>query len=171
MDELATLLPRFFNKHVRGDHAPVLEVLLPLWPWVAGKAMAEQSRPVAFANGILTLAAFSAPWVTELRGLHDEIRTAINRTLGRPLVKRVRVKLAPLSGPDPGCGISSAFGFENGATSARQAFPALPMPGQAPASIHDPGQTGLQASLDPEIREVLSRSFTKYFARGNRMVN
>jgi hypothetical protein len=170
MDELGKLLPRFLNKHVRGDNAPVLEVLTPLWTRVAGKAMAEQSRPVAFGNGTLTLAASSLPWVTELRGLHDEIRSAVNRTLGKPLVKRVRVRLAPVSSSfDPD--VTRTFPLETGKPADD--------PGQGILTAHNPAligkgdgtEFGLQTDLDPEIREVLLRSFTKYFGRRRGMVN
>ncbi len=171
MDELGKLLPRFLNKHVRGDQAPVVEVLAPLWPRVAGRAVAEQSRPVGFGNGTLTLAASSAPWAKELRGLHDEIRIAVNRTLGRPLVKRVRVKLAAaqVSGVDRD--VSGAFGLENEAPSVQQKLGILSTPDHAPTSIPDGGDFGLESGLDLEVREVLSRSFAKYFGRANGRVN
>ncbi|HXJ91567.1 MAG TPA: DUF721 domain-containing protein [Terriglobia bacterium] len=170
MDELSKLLPRFLSKHVRGDQPPVLEVLAPLWPRVAGRAMAEQSRPVAFGNGTLTVAASSAPWATELRGLHDEIRIAVNRTLGRPLVKRVRVRLTPV-GSEDGRDLSGGVGLEREAPSARQDFGILPTPGEAPASIYDGKEFSLHAGLDPETREIMFRSFAKYFGRTNRRVN
>jgi len=171
MDELGKLLPRFLNKHVRGDQAPVLEVLAPLWPRVAGKAMAEQSRPVAFGNGTLTLAASSAPWATELRGLHDEIRIAVNRTLGRPLVKRVRVKLSPGPSSDARLEVPCALDLKTETLQAKQASAMVPSPGEELDVIGGENKFGLESALDPEIREVLWRSFAKYFARTNGRVN
>jgi hypothetical protein len=171
VDELCKLLPRFLNKHVRGDHAPVLEVLGPLWPCVAGRVMAEQSRPVAFGNGTLTLAASSAPWATELRGLHNEIRTAINRTLGRSLVKRVRVRLAPVPSSHASLEVTRAFGVGNGAPAGTPAFQMLAAQDPAPTASGKKREFDLQAGLDPEIREVLLRSFAKYFGRANGRVN
>jgi hypothetical protein len=168
MEELGKLLPRFLNKHVRGDQPPVLEVLGPLWPRVAGRAMAEQSRPIAFGNGTLTLAASSAPWATELRGLHDEIRIAVNRTLGRPLVKRVRVRLSPVPGSDARLEAPCAFALKSDTPTATQAFKVLPPTSEELDAI---GSFGLESSLDPEIRAVLSRSFAKYFGRTNGRVN
>jgi hypothetical protein len=171
MDELGKLLPRFLSKHLRGDQAPVLEVLAPLWPRVAGRAMAEQSRPVAFANGTLTLAASSAPWATELRGLHDEIRIAVNRTLGRPLVKRVRVRLSPAPSSDTHLEVPCAFDLKTDTPPAKQAFGMLPPTGEELDSIGGESKFGLESGLDPEIREVLSRSFAKYFGRTNGRVS
>lgn len=171
MDQLGKLLPRFFNKHVRGDRPPVLEVLSPLWPRVAGKAMAAQSRPVAFGNGTLTVAAFNAPWATELRGLHHEIRTAVNRTLGRPLVKRVRVKLASASdyhvGPDGKYVDAVAYR----APADEQDFRTSESKAAATRTSVEETELALRSALDPEVREVLLRSFAKYFGRSNRMVN
>jgi len=166
MDELGKLLPRFLNKHVRGDHAPVLEVLTPLWTRVAGKAMAEQSRPVAFGNGTLTLAASSAPWVTELRGLHNEIRTAVNRTLGKPLVKHIRVRLAPVSNSQPDRKNAHAAGVGNGTAADEQALRSSAMKDTATTARVNEKEFSFQAGLDPEVREVLLRSFAKYFGRG-----
>lgn len=171
MDELGKLLPRFLNKHVRGDNAPVLEVLAPLWSRVAGRAIAEQSRPAAFGNGTLTLAASSAPWATELRGLHDEIRIAVNRTLGRPLVKRVRVRLGSVPSSSNGHDVSQFSGLCTGTSPAKQPVDVLGMYGQGPVSIGDEHKLGLEPGLDPEIREVLSRSFAKYFGRANGRIN
>jgi hypothetical protein len=167
VDELCKLLPRFLNKHVRGDQAPVLQVLTPLWPRVAGRAVAAQSRPVAFGNGTLTLAASSAPWATELRGLHDEIRTTINRTLGRPLVKRIRVKLAPMPSSDAGGEVASAFSTGNEGSPGRPDLRMRAMPGEASALIASQKEFGLQTGLDPEVRETFARSFAKYFGRTN----
>lgn len=171
MDELGKLLPRFLNRHVRGENAPVLEVLASLWPSVAGRAMAEQSRPVAFGNGILTLAASSAPWVTELGGLHDEIRVAVNRTLGRPLVKRVRVRLGSVPGSGDGHHPSGASGLDTGTPSAKQPVDLIGMYGKPLASIAGENKLGFEAGLDPEIREILLRSFAKYFGRTNERMN
>ena len=149
MDEIGKLLPQFLKRHIRGDRAPVLEVLTPLWPRVAGKAMARQAQPVAFGDGTLTLVTGNPSWAIELRGLREEIRAAVNRALGQPLVKQLRVRLDPRMG-------------ENNVqeTAGRAAVP---------VEVFRSGPT--DANLDPEIRAVLARSFAKYFARGSERVN
>ena len=151
MDELGKLLPRFLNKHVRGDQPPVLEVLAPLWQRVAGRAMAEQSRPVAFGSGTLTLATSSVSWATELRGLQDEIRTAVNRTLGRQLVKRVRVRLSPISASDAHVEVPCDFDLKAQTLPARQAFAGLPPHGEGMGSIGGENTFEVESGLDPEI--------------------
>ena len=104
MEEVGEILPRVLQRHVRGAGAPVLEVLTPLWTRVAGKAVAAQARPVAFAAGTLTLSAASPSWARELKGLSEEICTAANRRLGAPVVKQIRVRLALQPPAEPGGG-------------------------------------------------------------------
>ena len=79
----------------------MVEILAPLWPRVAGKAIAANSRPVAFAAGTLTVAA-AGPWAAQLDFMSEEIRAAINAYLGREVVKKVKLRKAPrLSGQSP----------------------------------------------------------------------
>ena len=149
MEEVGKILPRVLRKQVRGERPPVLEVLAGLWPNVAGKSMAEQARPVAFRDGILTLVTASESWAIQLRGLREEIRAAANRALGRPLVKQLRVRLTL----DPGFEPSP----DSQNTESRSAPACLEEDARASA--------GLPLDLDPEIRAILARSFGKYFGR------
>ena len=149
MEEVGKILPRVVRRHVRGEGPPVLEVLAPLWARVAGKAIAEQARPVAFAAGTLTLATACLCWARELRELQEEIRASVNSALGRPLVKRLRVRHAP----------------------EMDSAGAAPPPSSAAALTERPQWAENNAGLDPEIREVLVRSFAKYFARRPEKIN
>jgi hypothetical protein len=149
MDEIGKILPQFLRKHVRGERAPVLEVLTPLWPRVAGKAMARQARPAAFGGGTLTLVTGNPSWAIELRGLREEIRAAVNRALGQPVVKQLRVRLDPAMGEND----------------IQETVRSSPVP------VELLGGGAAEANLDPEVRAVLARSFAKYFARGGGRVN
>lgn len=149
MDEIGKMLPQFLKRHVRGDRAPVLEVLAPLWPQVAGKAMASQARPVAFAGGTLTLGTGNPSWAVELRALREEIRSAVNSALGRPLVKQLRVRLDPAIGEDA----------------------ILKTAQRSPVTTEAFGEVPTAANLDPEIRAILASSFAKYFGRDRRKIN
>jgi hypothetical protein len=149
MDNIGKILPQLLKKHVRGKGAPVLEILTPFWPRVAGQAMAKQARPVAFGDGTLTLATGNPSWAIELRGLREEIRAAVNSALGRPVVKQLRVRLDPRLSPN--------------------AAKETARPSVVPAEVLRSGPA--EGSLDPEIRDVLSRSFAKYFGRGQGRLN
>lgn len=95
MEELGKLLPAFFKRHWGREDARIIEILGPLWPRVAGRGIAENSIPAEFAGGTLTLETTCASWAVQLRQMSEEIRSGINRTMGRPVVKKIQVRLAP----------------------------------------------------------------------------
>lgn len=94
MREIGAVFPAVFRGYLRGGDPRVVEILAPLWPRVAGKAIAANSRPVAFAAGTLTVAA-AGPWAAQLAFMADEMRAAINAYLGREVVKKVSLRKAP----------------------------------------------------------------------------
>ncbi|HUI43357.1 MAG TPA: DUF721 domain-containing protein [Terriglobia bacterium] len=161
MEEVGKILPRVLKRHVRGASAPVLEVLTPLWPRVAGKAMAEQAQPVAFGAGTLTLATSNASWATELYGLREEICAAVNRALGGQVVKQIRVRMAPE--------INADRAISGQRPAAQRKEPAAETPGWSPAEAG--AFETLLGGLDAETRRTLGRSFAKYFARRSEKVN
>ena len=93
MEEIGNILPAIFRTQLRRDSAPLLEILIPLWPRIAGKGIAEHSQPVAFAAGVLTLGTSCPSWAGQLRRMTEEIRAGVNSFLGCPVVKKVRVQL------------------------------------------------------------------------------
>ncbi|PYV22085.1 MAG: hypothetical protein DMG24_17830 [Acidobacteria bacterium] len=66
VQEIGKALPSVFKGHMQGANPPLVEVLAPLWPCVAGKSVAARSRPIAFDAGTLTLSAESPSWATQL---------------------------------------------------------------------------------------------------------
>jgi predicted nucleic acid-binding Zn ribbon protein len=100
--EIGKVLPAVFKGHMRRVNPPLVEILAPLWPCVAGKSIAERSEPIAFEAGVLTLAAQSASWAAQLGSMAEEIRAQVNAFLGAPLVKKLRVRLS--------AGVNPTFG-------------------------------------------------------------
>ena len=105
MEEISKILPLIFKSQVRRSSPHVLEILAPLWPQVAGKPMARHSRPVAFEDGLLTLECDCMAWSAELRRMSVDILAQINRYLGVPAVRKLKVRYvaaltAPLPPPD-----------------------------------------------------------------------
>jgi predicted nucleic acid-binding Zn ribbon protein len=92
MEEISKILPTLFKGQVRRNNPRVVEILAPLWPQVAGKPMARHSRPVAFEDGLLTLECDCLAWSAEMRCISDDIRARINRYLGAPAVRRLKVR-------------------------------------------------------------------------------
>lgn len=92
MEEISKILPLIFKGQVRRSSPHVVEILAPLWPQVAGKPMARHSRPVAFEDGVLTLESDCTAWSAELRRISGDIMAQINRYLGVPAVRRLKVR-------------------------------------------------------------------------------
>jgi predicted nucleic acid-binding Zn ribbon protein len=95
MEEISKILPLIFKAQVRRSNPRVVEILAPLWPLVAGKPMARQSRPVAFEEGTLTLECDCMSWSAEMRRIADDILARINRYLGVQAVRKLKVRCVP----------------------------------------------------------------------------
>lgn len=144
MDEIGKMLPVLFKKQIRRAEPHLLEILVPLWPRIVGRTMAEHSRPAHFDLGTLTLHADCPTWGTQLRHLTDEIRTEVNRFLGQAIVKKLRIKT--VTQPDR---------FSPSRRADRATPPSLPAD---VAMVTD-------AIADPEIAATLASSYAKYFNR------
>lgn len=151
MEEIGKILPAVFKRHLRQSDPALVDLLAPLWPRLVGKAIARQSRPVAFLAGTLQVATSCPTWAAQLQQLAEEIRTEINGHLGAPVVKRLRVRYEPKSG---------------GTETPAPARPSRSAP-EKPTLEGLDGATG----LEPDLSGVLQRSFAKYFSRHNRKVH
>ncbi len=151
MDEVVKLIPAVFRRHVGHGQAPVVEILDPLWTCVAGKTIAAHCRPVSFAAGRLTVRTGSRAWATQLCALKEELRATINSFLGAPVVKSIIVRHSP-----------SAAEEKSAIATPPQAFPREETVRPVSAG-NNLGEAGTK--LPPQIAEVVSRSFARYFAR------
>ena len=147
MEKIGRILPAILKGQVRRTQPPLIEILAPLWPCVAGKAMAEHCRPVAFHEGTLTLATECPTWKNQLQQMAEEIRAEINSFLGRPIVKRLRVLKAAQRG------------------SADHSAP-QPGPDEGRARWEDSA-----ARVDPTLARVVRLSRTKPFSRDGKRVH
>lgn len=148
MDEIGKVLPSLFRKQIGRAEPHVLEILVPLWPRIAGKTMAQHSQPARFASGVLTLAADCATWGTQLQHMTEDIRAGINGFLGQPLVKKLRIKT-----------VAQPSLFSSARCSPGTVTPAPPVVDQA---------VDLNAIADREVASALARSYAKYFNRPRR---
>jgi hypothetical protein len=147
--EIGVILPSVLRQQVRPTDSALAELLEPFWTRLVGKALAQQCRPAAFNAGTLVLETSCTSWAAEIRRMSEEIRAAVNSNLGKPLVKKLRVRFA----------VPECRGAGRGGGRAVQA----PI---APLSSPD----GL-AGLDAEISGIVERSFSKYFSRKGRLPN
>ena len=145
MEQIGKLLPGLFKKQIRRTEPHLLEILVPLWPRIAGKSMAQHSQPAYFASGVLTLATDCVAWGTELGKMTEEIRAEINSFLGQPIVKKLRIKMV---------------------TQLSLFFPPRPSSGTAPrGSAADERAMDTAPIADPAIAATLASSYAKYFTR------
>lgn len=150
MVEVGKIFPEIFKREVRRADSRLIDILAPLWPRVAGKTIAAQSRPVDFEAGTLALETSCSTWAAELRRMQDEIREETNSFLGSQIVKRIRVRFVhrqPQNAIE--CRVNK-------------------IPG---SSAFCSGSFSLQDRLDPEITRILERSFAKYFSRAQEKEN
>jgi hypothetical protein len=148
VDEIGKILPSLFRKQIRRAEPHLLDILLPLWPRIAGRTMAQHSQPALFVSGVLTLTTECATWGTQLRHMTEEIRTEINGFLGQPIVKKLRIKTVtqPALFSPPRVSPGSA--------------PLAPPPVVPPMDTDSIG--------DPEVATALASSCAKYFNRPRR---
>jgi hypothetical protein len=148
VDEIGKIIPSLFRKQIRRQEPHLLEILLPLWPRIAGGTMAQHSQPVSFTSGVLTLATDCATWGTQLRHMTEEIRAGINGFLGQPIVKKLRVKT-----------VTQPHLFSPSRPSRPVAPPAPPMVEQV---------LDTTSIADREVASALASSYSKYFNRPRR---
>jgi len=95
VEEVGRILLLVVGRHMHDSDSRLVEVLRALWPRAVGKGIAQHSRPVSFVSGILTLVTPCDAWAAQLGQMGEEVRAAINGFLGKPLVKKVRVRHVP----------------------------------------------------------------------------
>lgn len=151
MENISSIAPKALKKQLVGRKPRVLEILVPVWPHVVGKLIAQHCQPAAFNQGTLTLSAFSPPWAAQLSHMTEQIQTGINRFLGAPAVRKLRVRCRPQEQitPPP--------------TSHPEGESAPYPPEEVARLLWADGET----SLEPELTVIVERSFAKYFSRNH----
>ncbi|MGE5325553.1 MAG: DUF721 domain-containing protein [Deltaproteobacteria bacterium] len=91
MDEIGNSLPAVFKHQLRKPGPRLAEILEPLWARAAGRAIAQHSRPAAFADGTLKLKADSQTWAVQLGLMQAQIVSKVNEFLGAAVVKDLEV--------------------------------------------------------------------------------
>ncbi|MFO7752132.1 MAG: DUF721 domain-containing protein [Desulfobacteraceae bacterium] len=66
------------------------------WDEAVGPAVSGNAKPGAFNKGTLIVNVSSSVWMQQLRFLEKDIRSKLNRLLGKELVKSIRFKIAKL---------------------------------------------------------------------------
>jgi hypothetical protein len=153
MEDVGTILPQAFKRHLSCPAPKIVEVLCPLWWRIVGKLIAQHSRPARFSDGTLILSASNPPWAAQLSQMAEEIRAQVNTFLAVSVVRKIRVRCQP---------ISKAAG-------SAAAPPAKAIVPKRTGSSSDEIKRLLwadgNATLDADLAAVVEQSFVKYFSR------
>jgi predicted nucleic acid-binding Zn ribbon protein len=79
------------------QQASPAEAPLLAWPFVCGSAVAERTRALSFANGVLRVGVADAAWKSELETLAPRYLAAINRYTAES-VHKIEFVIAPVEG-------------------------------------------------------------------------
>lgn len=66
--------------------------LMAQWPEIVGPDLAEHVRPTGFRDGVLTLAAESTAWATQVRLLIKELHAVVDQQVGAGIVTSISVQ-------------------------------------------------------------------------------
>ena len=65
--------------------------VLGRWPELVGAEIADHCTPVSLRDGELVLEARSTAWATQLRTLQRQLLASLASTVGKDVVRRIRV--------------------------------------------------------------------------------
>jgi predicted nucleic acid-binding Zn ribbon protein len=65
------------------------------WAEIVGPEIANHAEPTSLRQGVLRVRTESPTWATEIGYLAEALKQRVNETLGRPVVKEVRVWTGP----------------------------------------------------------------------------
>lgn len=150
MEEIGKILPTVVGRQMGRGDSRLVEMLTPLWARAVGKGIAQNCRPMSFVSGTLTVATGCSCWAAQLRQMSEEVRAGVNSFLGKPLVKKLRVRQVTNLTFDQGRSELEARGGrpDEAALAPLNSKPDLDL-----------------SNLDPEIARTVERSFAKYFSR------
>lgn len=77
LEQVGSDLDRIVAQSLR--QAPPAEAPLMAWPVVCGSAVAERTRALSYADGVLRVAVTDSGWRSELQNLAPQYLASINR--------------------------------------------------------------------------------------------
>ncbi len=95
MERAGSDLERIVVQSLR--QAPPAQAPLMAWPVVCGSAVAERTRAVQFADGVLRVEVADNSWKSELQALAPRYLAAINRYTVE-IVRRIEFVVVPSDG-------------------------------------------------------------------------
>lgn len=97
MEQAGPDLERIVAQSLR--QAPPAQAPLMAWPVVCGSAVADRTRALSFADGVLRVAVPDAGWKSELQGLAPRYLASINRYTLQPIRRIEFIVIRPENSP------------------------------------------------------------------------
>ena len=70
-----------------------------IWEDAVGSRIASHAQPVAFREGVLTVAVDSSPWLQQLNFLKRDLIAKVNEKLGSEMVQSITLKAGKIAAP------------------------------------------------------------------------
>ncbi len=67
-----------------------------LWDAAVGETIAQNARPAAFKGNLLIVHVSNSTWIHQLQFLKNDLISALNTALGKPLLADIKFKIGPL---------------------------------------------------------------------------
>lgn len=93
---LGRILDRWVRKSHRYESVLICRFQLR-WSLLVGHRIAERTRPVKLAKGVLTIHVANSAWLNELSFLKDQLCQQINTQNGSKVVYQLRLKIGSLA--------------------------------------------------------------------------
>jgi hypothetical protein len=117
-----------------------LSLIATNWEHLAGRRLAEHSRPTSLARGTILVAADSPAWAAELTMVSEKLLASARKLTGDQAVKKIRIQSRQAGTP----------GSQEGSEEARDAD-------LANGSEDLPMGNEIQAVADENVRKALAR--------------
>ena len=90
---ISTAISQYLEQSGLRDRVQQASVV-PEWPKLVGAQISAVTEPLSVtADGVLFVAVRTHAWMSELSLLEPELLASLNRTAGRPPVKKIRWQL------------------------------------------------------------------------------
>ena len=76
-----------------GPDADLLRVVFSKWTETVGAAVSEHAKPAALRDETLVVEVTEPAWATQLRLLGDDILSRLEEAAGRPVAKRIEIRV------------------------------------------------------------------------------
>ena len=83
------------GKNLRLEDPSASATIWRRWPEIVGADIASNAEPTSLKDGVLRIRTTSPTWATEMSYLATDMKERINRAVGKPVVRDIKVWTSP----------------------------------------------------------------------------